>query len=144
MSEGQTFQMFSQIAFFVFCIGHTAVACIYATVATIIAFQMLYCKKYCMNRAVKLSSTAWRIRNMLCKFLPMIFARAHLSVHESVKYRAAGNVNHIYCAGNGYIPLEFATGFTSAHNGWLVHASRSVQSMPGMAACTCAPVHVNA
>ncbi len=30
------------------------------------------------------------------------------------------NVNHIYCAGDGYIPLEFATGFTSAHNGWLL------------------------
>jgi len=35
-----------------------------------------------------------------------------------------------------------ATGFTSAHNEWLVHASGSVQCLPGMAACTCAPVQV--
>jgi len=37
MSEGHTLQTVSQFAFFVFCIGHTAVACIDATLA--IAFD---------------------------------------------------------------------------------------------------------
>ena len=36
-----------------------------------------------------------------------------------------------------------ATGFTSAHNEWLLHASSSVQCLPGIAACTCASVQVD-